>query len=58
MELKDLYKLKSHYPKDTQVVIRLNDGQVITSFDMEFKFTSEGKWIAVIIPKSKVDKEK
>ena len=54
MTLQDFLKLKSLYPKDTQVAFVLPDGKQTTSFDIEFKFTSEGKWVMVIKPILKV----
>lgn len=58
MKLKDLYKLKWHFPKDSEIVIELPDGSRLDSFELEPKFTSEGKWILVLRANSKTDLKK
>ena len=57
MKLKDLYKLKWHFPKDSELVIKV-DEQELKNFELEPKFTSEGKWILVIRANSKTDLKK
>ena len=58
MELKDLCKLKWHFPKESQIIIELENGSRLTSFEVEPKFTSEGKWILVFKQTSKLDSKK
>ena len=58
MKLKDLCKLKWYFPKDSSIEIELENGSRLTSFEVEPKFTSEGKWILVLKLNSKLDTEK
>ena len=50
MTLKDLLKLRRHYPLSSQIELKVNN-QVFTSFDLSFHFSSEGKWVITINPK-------
>ena len=58
MKLKDLCKLKWRFPKNSQIVVELPDGSRLNSFEVEPKFTSEGKWILVFRVNPKLDSKK
>ena len=57
-KLKDLCKLKWRFPKNSQIVVELPDGSRLDSFEVEPKFTSEGKWILVFRANPKLDSKK
>lgn len=47
MKKKNIKKLLRRLPRDTEVVVKLPDGTLHTSWPVEIKYTSEGTWIVL-----------
>ncbi len=47
MTKKNIKHLLKRLPKNTEVVIKNNDGSLYSSWDIEIKYTSEGTWVVM-----------
>ena len=47
MKKKNIKKLLRRLPRDTEIVVKLSNGTLHTSWPVEIKYTSEGTWIVL-----------